>query len=72
MKYQFKTRVDLRGKPLDKDCKNAKISTNVYGIDDNRKFCYGLCDASTEEPLEKCNKCGAFEYNAEPPKGETT
>ena len=46
-------RDDLRGKPLDKDCKIAKISTNEYGPEDNRKYCYGLIEMSTEETLEK-------------------
>ena len=60
------SRADLRGKPLDKDCKIAKISTNEYGPEDNRKYCYGLIEMSTEETLEKCNKCGAFVFNAKP------
>ena len=47
------TRADLRGKPLDKDCKIAKISTNEYGPEDNRKYCYGGIEMSTEETLEK-------------------
>lgn len=60
------TRAGLRGKPLDEDCKKAKISTHEYGPEDNRKYCYGLIEMSTEETLEKCNKCGAFAFNAQP------
>ena len=60
------SRAEMRGKKLDDDCKNAKISKNEYGIDDNRCFCYGIRDYSTEEYLEKCYKCGAFVNNAKP------
>ncbi|WP_206457904.1 hypothetical protein [Anaerovorax sp. IOR16] len=63
----FKGRAKLRGKPLDEDCKKAIISTCEYGPTDNRKFCYGLCEPSTEEVLEKCKGCKAFVDNAEPP-----
>ena len=38
------SRAEMRGRQLDDDCKNAKISKNEYGIDDNRCFCYGLRD----------------------------
>lgn len=44
------SRAKLRGKKLDADCKNAKITTNECGTEDNRKFCYGLLDMSTETP----------------------
>ena len=60
------SRAEMRGKKLDGDCKNAKISKNECGIDDNRCFCYGLRDYSTEEYFEKCYKCGAFVNNAKP------
>lgn len=62
------SRAEMRGRQLDDDCKNAKISKNEYGIDDNRCFCYGLRDCSTEEYLGKCYKCGAFVNNAKPLK----
>jgi hypothetical protein len=52
-------RSQLRGEKLDADCRKANISTNECGIKDNRKFCYGLEDASTECLLFKCRKCGA-------------
>lgn len=60
-------RAELRGKPLDDDCKIAIISTHEYGMEDNRKFCYGLMEMTTEEVLEKCKGCKAFVDNAEPP-----
>jgi len=52
-------RTQLRGKKLDRDCCKANISTNECGIEDNRKYCYGLEDASTECLLPKCRECGA-------------
>lgn len=59
-------RAILRGKPLDEDCKKAKITTHEYGLTDNRKYCYGLYEMSTEETLEKCKECMAFAFNAKP------
>ena len=53
----------LRGEKLDDDCKKAN-TTNEYGPQDNRLFCYGLVDCSTESYLEKCINCGAFVDNA--------
>ena len=46
--------------------KKAKTLTNEYGPQDNRLFCYGLVDCSTEVYLEKCINCGAFINNAKP------
>lgn len=60
-------RAKLRGKPLDDDCKTAIISTHEYGMEDNRKFCYGLMEMSTEELIDKCRTCKAHVDNAEPP-----
>ena len=57
-------RGQLRGEKLDKDCYKAQISTHECGIKDNRKFCYGLIDASTECLLPKCIECGAHVSNA--------
>lgn len=34
------SRAKLRGKKLDEDCKGACTSTNEYGPDDDRVFCY--------------------------------
>ena len=30
------SRADLRGKPLDEDCKKAKISRHEFGVNDKR------------------------------------
>ena len=62
------SRKELRGKNLDDDCKKANIAKNEYGKFDNRCFCYGLIDDSTESYLEKCIGCGAFVDNAKPLK----
>ena len=56
----------LRGGKLDNDCRKARILTNEYGIHDNRCFCSGIIDFSTESYLEKCVICGAFIDNAKP------
>jgi hypothetical protein len=60
------SRRQLRGKKLDDDCKKANTTTNEYGQYDNRQFCYGLIDRSTESHLEKCKECRAFVDNANP------
>lgn len=64
------SRAKLRGKKLDEDCKRAYTSTNEYGPDDDRIFCYGLVDYSTDELIEKCKNCKALAYNATPPQEE--
>lgn len=60
------SRAKLRGKVLDKDCKTAHTTSHEYGLEDDRVFCYGLVDLSTDEPLEKCKVCNAFIDNLEP------
>ena len=60
------SRAEMRGKKLDDDCVKAKICSNEFGLNDNRCFCYGLIDCSTESYLEKCIDCGAFVDNAKP------
>ena len=65
----LKGRAAMRGKPLDEDCKKARISTHEYGPNDNRKFCLGLYDMMTDETLSKCKECKAFALNAENIKG---
>lgn len=62
------SRAKLRGKKLDEDCKRAYTSTNEYGSDDDRVFCYGLIDCSTDDLIEKCRNCKALAYNATPPE----
>ncbi len=60
------SRAKLRGKPLDKDCKKANRTTNEWGPEDNRVFCYGLIDYTTESFLPKCRECKANVIYAEP------
>lgn len=61
------TRANLRGKPLDKECYRANRTTNEYGKDDNRVFCYGLYAEFSDDVIdEKCLKCKAYVGNAEP------
>ena len=62
------SRAKLRGKKLDEDCKRACISTNEYGPDDDRVFCYGLISYSTDELIEKCKNCKALVWNAASPE----
>lgn len=69
-KQKMISRAKLRGKKLDEDCKGACTSTNEYGPDDDRVFCYGLVDCSTDELIEKCRNCKALAYNAAPPQEE--
>ncbi len=60
------SRATLRGKKLHDDCKKAKRTNHQWGKNDNRVFCYGFIDDSTECPLEECVECGAFVDNARP------
>ena len=63
------SRAEMRGKPLDKDCKRAYIAKHEYGPNDNRCFCNGLyAEWSDCEINEKCIDCKAFVENAEPLK----
>ena len=62
-----KDRATLRGKPLDDDCKRAKISKHEYGLDDSRSYCYGLFSNPTSGDIkDKCLECGAYCMNAKP------
>ena len=62
------SRSKLRGKPLDPMCKKAHTTTNEYGVNDKRVFCYGILEAMTDDPIEVCRVCKAFVLNEEPPK----
>lgn len=62
------SRAQLRGQQLDPLCKLAHTTTNEYGPDDKRVFCYGVYDAMNDEPEEQCVKCGAFVQNETPPE----
>ena len=57
-------REELRGAPLDKDCKYAFSSTSYFGAFENRELCCGLFeDMKTGKKREKCLKCGAYFKN---------
>lgn len=58
-------RAQLRGRPLDDNCKWACRAPQQYGLNDDRVFCYGLQNYTNDEYLDKCKTCGAFVYNAE-------
>ena len=60
----------VRGKLLEHNCYDAKVSRYEYGPDDPRCFCYGLQDAMTDEYLPQCKSCKAFVSNATPPEEE--
>lgn len=66
------SRAQLRGKPLDEDCKiYGMISRYEYGEEDNRCFCFGLINPMYEDYEQKCRDCKAWSRNAEPPKEES-
>ena len=56
----------LRGKPLSVICMTANTTKHEFGKNDNRIFCYGLNDSSTEELIDECKKCKANVIYAEP------
>lgn len=58
-------RAELRGKKLNDDCYMANTTKNELGEHDNRVFCYGLNDASTEELIDECRHCKANVVNIE-------
>lgn len=60
------SRAQLRGKSLSPMCKKAHTTTNEYGLEDKRVFCYGLWEPMTEEPFDDCKLCGAFVRNETP------
>ena len=61
------SRAQLRGKPLNKDCYRANTTTNEFGVGDNRVFCFGLCEAKTDELRDECLNCKANVIYADPP-----
>ena len=66
----MRTREDMRGRMLDRDCYRAEVSKYEGGSGDDRCFCYGLVDKMTEDYLSKCCECGAFAHNATPLAGD--
>ena len=62
------TREKLIGHSLDQECKKARTTTNEYGTNDNRIFCYGLYKEQSETEIrDECINCKAFVHNAKPP-----
>jgi len=53
-------RAQLRGKPLDKDCKRA----HTWPVG-NKNGCFGIIDLMTDELFEECAQCGALIGNIE-------
>lgn len=62
------TRSKLRGTPLNDDCYKANTTTNEFGKNDNRVFCYGLYKDKMDEIRDECIECMANVLHAEPPK----
>lgn len=62
------SRAQLRGKPLHPLCKHAHTTTNEYGPEDKRIFCYGIRDLQIDDYLYMCYMCGAFVVNEKPPE----
>lgn len=62
-------RAQLRGKPLYKFCKRAKISKHEYGPNDQRCFCYGMVDMDGDS-IDECRECRAYSMNATPLEGD--
>ena len=64
------SRAKLRGKPLDSDCNRAHRTTHEYGVEDDRVYCYGLYEDTSDWKIrEKCRECGAYVDNAKPLEG---
>ena len=55
-------RAKIKGKPLDNDCKNARVCTEE-DKDTKYCFCYGIVDLHYDDYLDKCKNCKAFERN---------
>lgn len=68
MDMKRQTRAQLRGKPLDEDCRKiARSDSGQFGAQDRRCFCTGIWDPMHEDFLPKCRECKAWSSNAEPP-----
>ena len=65
------SRAQLRRRPLDLLCKKAHTTTNEYGPEDKRVFCYGFICQMNDEPEELCAVCGAYVKNETPLNEET-
>ena len=64
------SRAELRGKPLEPECKKANTTTNEYGKDDNRVYCYGLFQNNIHGfgswIADCCRNCKAYVENSTP------
>lgn len=61
------TRAQLRGKPLDTDCKRwGKPDPYQFGLKDKRCFCTGILDCMTDDVDNKCKECAAWNALATP------
>ena len=66
------TRAEIRGKPLDDDCKRYGYSkSGQFGPDDKRCFCSGIWNRMTDEFERKCFECNAWDSNAQPEREVT-
>ena len=59
----------MRGSPLLPMCRKAHTTSGEYGNTDKRIYCYGCYD-DCDSISKICEKCGAYVWNEEPPKGE--
>ena len=60
-----KTRAQMRGKPLDDDCKKySRPDSGQFGPEDKRCFCTGIWNKMYEEYERKCIVCPAWASNA--------
>lgn len=65
------TRAQLRGEPLDDDCKlYGRSVPHQFGPEDKRCYCTGIWNVMYEECERKCIVCPAYADNAEPPPEE--
>lgn len=61
------TRSQLRGKPLDEDCKKyGRSESGQFGPDDFRCFCSGIWNRMYEDYERKCVTCPAWVSNSTP------
>lgn len=63
-------RAQLRGEPLIPFfCGLARTTTHECGEHDNRIYCHGMIDCSTDELCDECYKCKANVRYVEPMEG---
>lgn len=60
-----KTRAQMRGKPLDDDCKKyGRPDSGQFGPEDKRCFCTGIWNRMYDDYERKCIVCPALVSNA--------